>query len=80
MFDLAGDPAELRNVAGDPAQAARLAELKAELARLKREFKDDDQFGAEIPPNGVDGGAKNRKAFGVKTVAEAIAGSGSMSR
>ena len=72
MFDLASDPAEQRNLADDPAQASKLAELKAELARLKSEFKDDDQFGAEIPPNGVDGGVKDRKALGVKTASEAV--------
>ena len=73
MFDLAGDPSELRNLADDPAQAGKLAELKAELLRLKGEFKDEDQFGAEIPPSGVDGLFKERTALGSKTAAEAIA-------
>ena len=72
MFDLASDPAELRNVVGDEKQAAKFAELKAELARLRKEFRDDDQFGAEIPPNGVDGAVKDKKPLGVKTAAEAI--------
>ena len=72
MFDLASDPAEQRNIAGDEKQAAKFAELKAELARLKREFKDDDQFAAEIPASGVDGVFKGKKALGVKTAAEAV--------
>ena len=73
MFDLVADPSELRNIADDPAQAGKLAELKAELLRLKREFRDEDQFGAEIPANGVDGVFQDKKTLGKKTVSEAIA-------
>ena len=72
MFDLRSDPTEQKNIAGDEKEAARRAELKAELARLRKEFKDDDQFAETIPPNGVDGAAKEKTPLGVKTAAEAI--------
>ena len=72
MFDLVADPTEQRNLVDDPAQAGKLAEMKAELLRLKREFNDEDQFGAEIPANGVDGIFKEKAALGTKSVAEAI--------
>lgn len=55
------------------AGALRLAEMKAELDRLRKEFKDDDQFPETIPPNGVDGVAKEKKPLGGKTTAVAIA-------
>ncbi len=73
MFDLTSDPTELRNIAGDEKEVARLAEMKAELARLRKEFRDDDQYAEIFPPGGVDGAAKDKKALGVKTTAEAVA-------
>ena len=73
MFDLRSDPTEQKNIATDEKEAARLAELKSELARLRTEFKDEDQFAETIPPNGVDGAAKEKKPLGAKTAAEAIA-------
>ena len=72
LFDLRSDPTERKNIATDEKEAARLAELKTELARLRTEFKDEDQFAETIPPNGVDGAAKEKKPLGVKTAAEAI--------
>ena len=72
MFDLVKDPTEQKNIAGDEKEAVRLSEMRAELTRLRKEFKDDDQFAATIPPSGVDGAAKEKKPLGVKTAGEAI--------
>lgn len=55
LFDLAADPAELRNVVDDPAQAETVRSLKTELKRLQRELGDDGRFADEQPPAGVDG-------------------------
>ncbi|HNR98812.1 MAG TPA: sulfatase [Planctomycetota bacterium] len=54
LYDLAKDPAELRNVFGDPAYADTVAALKAELRRLKAEVGDDDRYAHEQPPDGAD--------------------------
>ncbi len=72
MYDLVADPNEQKNLVNDPAQQMKLAELKTQLARLKREMKDDDQFVAELPKDGVDGNFTQRGQLGQKTVAEAI--------
>jgi len=60
LFDLAKDPHELNNVYNDPAYRETAEKLKAELFRLKKEFKDDDQFADQQPPDGVDGPAPKR--------------------
>jgi arylsulfatase A-like enzyme len=54
LYDLARDPNELRNIYEDPAQKKLVAKLKKELARLKKELKDNDEFAAQQPSNGVD--------------------------
>jgi arylsulfatase A-like enzyme len=77
MFDLRSDQTEQRNIAGDEKEAGRLAEMKAELARLRKELRDDDQFADALPKDGVDGQFKEKKPLGVKTAAEAVAGSAS---
>jgi len=59
LFDLVNDPGEMRNLYADPAQQELVRKLKAELYRLKKQFKDDDQFSEEQPPNGVDGQSLN---------------------
>jgi len=59
LFDLVNDPGEMRNLYADPAQQELVRKLKAELYRLKKQFKDDDQFAEEQPPNGVDGQSLN---------------------
>jgi len=85
LFDLRSDPTEQHNLLFDPAEAARpevaelVAELKAELVRLQLEFGDDGLYAdpATWPKEGVDGGARDLQPLGRKTVAEAIAASGS---
>jgi arylsulfatase A-like enzyme len=56
LFDLKADPTEQKNLYGQAAMAEITAELKAELLRLKRDLRDEDQFAAELPKDGVDGG------------------------
>jgi arylsulfatase A-like enzyme len=78
MFDLIKDPTEQKNLlfgdaAARPAEvAAKFGELKAELTRLQKEYKDEGQFadGTGFPRVGSD--AKEKKAAGTKTVAEAM--------
>lgn len=53
LFDLQADPHELKNLYADPAQAETVKRLKAELYRLKKECKDEDQFGREVPKDDV---------------------------
>jgi hypothetical protein len=85
MFDLTRDPNEQHNLlysadeAKQPAVAAKFAELKAEIARLQKEFKDDGQYAdsADWPAGSADGPFNDRRPMGVKTVAEAIAATGS---
>lgn len=84
MFDLTKDPAEQHNLlfspaeAKQPAVAAKFAELKAEIARLQKEFKDDGQYAdaADWPAGSADGPFNDRHPLGHKTVAEAIAATG----
>lgn len=81
LFDLTRDPAEQHNLLFDPAEARKpevaavFAELKAEIARQQKLFKDDGQFAdpASWPKDSADGPFGDKKALGVKTVAEAIA-------
>lgn len=78
MFDLTKDPAEQKNLLfGDasarPAEVtAKFDELKAELTRLQKEYKDEGQFadGTGFPRVGAD--AKEKKAAGTRTIAEAM--------
>ncbi|SHJ73211.1 protein of unknown function [Tessaracoccus bendigoensis DSM 12906] len=49
LYDLANDPAELRNVADDPTYADIRADLEAELARLQEEFGDQPYVGPDTP-------------------------------
>lgn len=53
LFDLKNDPREINNIYADPAQAGTVKRLKAELYRLKKELKDEDQFGEKVPRQGV---------------------------
>ncbi len=53
FYDLTQDPYELRNLYSDPAQAETIKKLKAELYRLKKELKDEDQFGEKVPNDEV---------------------------
>ena len=84
MFDLTKDPAEQHNLlfspaeAKQPAVAAKFAELKAEIARLQKEFRDDGQYAdaADWPAGSADGPFNDRHPLGHKTVAEAIAATG----
>jgi arylsulfatase A-like enzyme len=55
LFDLVDDPMELDNLYGQPGQERLTESLKAELQRLKQAVKDEDQFAATQPPDGVDG-------------------------
>lgn len=76
FFDLVRDPTEQRNLINDPAQAAKIAELKAEIVRWQKELGDTGQFADRLPAD--DGGVDartNEPDLGVKTVAQAIAGS-----
>ncbi len=41
MYDLANDPAELRNVADDPAYADIRADLEGELGLLQKQYGDE---------------------------------------
>ena len=83
MFDLTQDPTEQHNLlfaagAQDPAIAAQFAELKAEIARLQKEFGDDGQYAApaDWPAGSADGPFHAYESIGLKTVAEAIAATG----
>ena len=49
LYDLANDPAELRNVADDPTYADIRADLEAELARLQEEFGAQPYVGPDTP-------------------------------
>jgi arylsulfatase A-like enzyme len=60
MFDLARDPAELKNLFGDPAERETVAKLKRELDRLKKEVRDEDQYAFEQPPPGVGPGPERK--------------------
>lgn len=71
MFNLTNDPQEQHNLANDPAQAPKLVELKTQLAALKKEMRDDDQFAATQPKEGVDA-QRPFKPLGIKTISEAI--------
>ena len=53
VIDLKTDPQELKNIYADPAQAETVKRLKDELYRLKKEAKDEDQFGASVPKDNV---------------------------
>jgi len=85
LFDLRSDPAEQHNLLFDPADAARpevaklFADLKAEIARLQAEFGDDGRYAdpATWPKGGADGPFGDKQPLGNKTVAEAMAASGS---
>ncbi len=48
LFDLAGDPGEMKNVYSDPAYATTVADLKKELARLRKDLDDRDQFTGQL--------------------------------
>lgn len=61
MYDMTRDPDDMHNLYGDPSQAATVARLKEELLRLKKELKDNDQFSTDLPPDGVDGPAPDRR-------------------
>jgi arylsulfatase A-like enzyme len=61
LFDLRNDPKELKNIYNDPAQKEVVTKLKEELRRLKNELKDEDQFAAELPKDGVDGPFPDKK-------------------
>ncbi|MEI7729452.1 MAG: sulfatase [Verrucomicrobiota bacterium] len=54
-FDMIKDPMELKNIYQDPAAQPIVAKLKEQLYQLKKELKDEDQFAAQQPPDGVDG-------------------------
>jgi len=83
LFDLTKDPAEQHNLlhdeASQPAVAAKFAELKAEIARLQKEYKDDGQYAdsARWPAGSADGPFDRYQPTGTKSIAEAIAASGS---
>jgi arylsulfatase A-like enzyme len=70
VFDLASDPNEQRNLAADPNEADRLYRLQDELFSRKEKAGDAEQFAEEQPPDAVDGPFPEKKALGVKTVAE----------
>ena len=69
-YDLVKDPDEMRNLYSDPASQGLVAQLKQQLFRLKKELQDEDQFSAELPPDGVDGPGPARKNLDIapKTV------------
>jgi arylsulfatase A-like enzyme len=85
LFDLAADPLEQHNLlfdeteAASPAVAGTFAALRAELARLQKIYRDDGRYAdpATWPPGGVDGPRPDKRPLGRKTVAEAIALTGS---
>ena len=85
LFDLRTDPTEQHNLLFDPAEAARpevatlFAELKAEIARLLAEFGDDGLYAdpGTWPKGSADGPFGDKSPLGRKTVAEAMAVSGS---
>jgi len=85
LFDLRTDPTEQHNLLFDPAEAARpevatlFAELKAEIARLQAEFGDDGLYAdpGTWPKGSADGPFGDKSPLGRKTVAEAMAVSGS---
>lgn len=58
LFDLRKDPHEVKNVYGDPQYAETVKTLKTEMYRLKKELKDEDQFGKELPRDNVDTSTK----------------------
>jgi arylsulfatase A-like enzyme len=49
LFDLKGDPHEIRNLYADPAHTGIVKRLKSELYRLKRQLNDKDQFADNLP-------------------------------
>ena len=62
----------------DGRRAAQRHDMKAELARLQKEFKDDGQYADAVdwPAGSADGPFNDRRDIGTKTVAEAIAATG----
>lgn len=73
MYDLAADPLEQNNVAQVPASQATLLKLKDRLAQLKKEMKDEDQFAAALPKDGVDANFPDHGQLGLRTVVQAMA-------
>jgi arylsulfatase A-like enzyme len=61
LFDLQGDPHELKNLYADAEYATTVKSLKEEMFRLKKELKDENQFENELPKTGVDGGPNRRR-------------------
>ena len=54
LYDLKGDPDEMKNLYAMPAAQPIVTELKARLARLKQELGDTDPFTGELPQDTVD--------------------------
>ncbi len=81
LFDLVADPQEQHNLLFDPTEAktpevaTMFAALRAEITRLQREYEDDGLYAdpADWPPAKVDGPFEGKQPHGRKTVAEAIA-------
>jgi len=49
LYDLAGDPEEMRNVAADPAYAEVKAELEVKLAEYQKRYNDEPYVGPDTP-------------------------------
>jgi choline-sulfatase len=49
LYDLAGDPEEMRNVAADPAYADVKAELEVKLAEYQKHYNDEPYVGPDTP-------------------------------
>jgi arylsulfatase A-like enzyme len=54
LFDLVGDPNEMKNLASDPGSKAVMADLKARIVKLQAELGDTGQFTDKIPADTVD--------------------------